>query len=420
VIINKALKAEKRVINAVMKVWLVFFILAVFVRNYQVIVPIFHFYLVFVCGYVAFFSRVKSNRLLAFFSSIIILLLFFLLKIYLDIGVISFASLNMILFFIIIPTVIFYSFGKLKYLIFSDFFNKSVFYFCLLGLLGYFYLIVTIEHFEAKALWYELGSALGRRGMINNIISFGFYEDFLVRYNGFALDPNRWCYCLLLFYIIVDFNRDSKLSTLCKTLVGFSILLTFSRAGIGLWISYLFISNIVYGKYYRVILIPIITLLAILILLNYFGVLDLAFARLTYGITGDTGDSARGAIWSSYIHEISMGGVVMFFGVGTDMDPASNMGITPHNAVLYLAYQLGFFVSSLYILIMVVSILFIVRSKSKRLLNLNVGVSLLFFMTLTEDYIALPFFWLVPCLLFSQKYLRSLTYKKIAVLPAKV
>jgi len=77
----------------------------------------------------------------------------------------------------------------------------------MIGIIGYLTLILTTEHSEAKLLWNQLGSEFGRRGLINNILSFGYYESFLVRYSGFILDLNRWSFCLFLFYIIVDFNR---------------------------------------------------------------------------------------------------------------------------------------------------------------------------------------------------------------------
>lgn len=166
------------------------------------------------------------------------------------------------------------------------------------------------------------------------------------------------------------------------------------------------------GKYKRVIIIPTIILGIIVFILSYYNLFDIVIDRLTYGVTGDTGSSSRAYIWSMYLNEITQNWKTIFLGVGNSIDPADKMGITPHNAILYLSYQFGFLVSFFYILLALLSVVWILTSQSRMVLNFNIGIFFLFLMTLSEDYLALPYFWLVPCLVFSQNYLKKTIYIK--------
>jgi len=255
---------------------------------------------------------------------------------------------------------------------------------------------------DGKAMSYTISEGVGRRGIINTMLSFGFYDTFIVRYNGFVLDPNRWSFCLLLFYILVDFNRKCSWEMPAKIVISISLICTLSRAGIGAWIIYLLVTHLIKKNYCRVIIIPSLIVFSIGLLLFTFDLFDLVYSRLTYGITGETGTSSRGNIWVKYVTELTATKGSILLGKGVDMDPSINMGITPHNALLYIGYQFGLVLSFLYLLFILAVLIFSAICKRRDRMSLNIGFFLLLCMTLSEDYLALPYFWFIPTLFFSQ------------------
>lgn len=352
-------------------------------------------------------KKIPLNSLYISILVIIVICISLFLKISVFDNLLSSMSFSLILFFSVIPFVVFSSYKNYKDIFFSARFNKFIVFFCSVGLIGFIILLLSIDHHEAKYISEKLGEAAGKRGIVNHLISFGFYEDIIVRYNGFVLDPNRWCFCLFLFYIIVSFNSTSPWASLAKTIIGISILLTMSRAGISMWLFYLFFSNFLHKNYIRTILVPLLVISAISFSLYYYSLFDVVYDRLTYGITDSSNTRSRGYIWNAYLESITTDWRTLLLGQGTDMDPARVFNITPHNAFLYLGYQFGIIGFLLYLALFICSAISLFKSSSRCLCILNFGLCLLLCMTLTDDYLALPFFWLVPCLLFSQKYLHN-------------
>lgn len=384
-----------------------FFFCSIFIRNLQPFIPLIYFYVVYLFFTISIGKKIVLDYVYLAFIAAAIVSAGLLLKSALFNSQLSNMSFSIVLFFSLIPFVVFSSFRSYRKFFLSGFFNRFIIVFCLFGLVAFIFLILSIEHNEARYLWEKLGEESGKRGLINHLVSFGFYEDFLIRYSGFILDPNRWCFCLLLFYMIVNFNKNLPWSRLARVIIGTSILLTFSRAGIGLWVVYLFFSNLVDKNYVRTITIPIIILSGVLFFLYYFNLYSIVFERLTYGIADSSNTRSRGYIWSVYFDSITTDWRTLLVGQGVDMDPSKEFQITPHNAFLYLGFQFGIMGSMLYSTFFIYSIRAILNSTECKLFIFNIGLFLLLCMTMTDDYFGLPFFWLLVCFLFSQNYLKN-------------
>lgn len=384
----------------------IFFFLAIYIRNFQVVLPFLYFYIAFFLGTLLIQRKMAKTHLYLVLAVTIFICIGLLVKQIVFKVHLSNSLFALFLFFSILPFVVFSSFIQYKKLFFSSFFNKFVTFFCVLGLVGFAYLLFSMEQSEARYLWGKLGEESGKRGMINHLLSFGFYEDFIVRYNGFILDPNRWCFCLIFFYILVSYNSGKQWAAIAKFVIAISILLTMSRAGISLWLVYILFSNFVYRHYARVVFIPLALIAIVMFLLIHYGMLDVVWDRLTYGVTDSSNTRSRGYIWHAYLTSITTDWKTLLFGQGIDMDPAKILVITPHNGFLYLGFQFGLIGFILYLMLFIYSIHTVINSHCRRLLSFNFGLFLLLCMTMTDDYLALPFFWLVACFLFSQRFLK--------------